>query len=127
MIAHSVKWFTRRAILSEYCSWHCSISSNMERRAAYAQTTKPAREEMAKGDDFETFIGQWAKEHIKPIDAHVDPDDLLYAATLRSDHLTLLAAQNGFYQPLKEKGHAIWRRRSIHRVALRCEAGDSIK
>jgi hypothetical protein len=75
----------------------------MERRAANAQTTKPAREEMAKGDDFETFIGQWAKEHIKPIDSHVDPDDLLYAATLRSDHLTLLAAQNGFYQPLRKK------------------------
>jgi hypothetical protein len=77
----------------------------MERRAAHVQTTKPAREEMemAKVDDFETFIGQWAKEHIKPIDAHVDPDDLLYAATLRSDHLTLLAAQNGFYQPLRKK------------------------
>ncbi len=58
---------------------------------------------MTKGDDFETFIGQWAKEHIRPIGADVDLDDLLYAATLRSDHLTLLAALNGFYQPLKRK------------------------
>ncbi len=58
---------------------------------------------MTKGDDFERFIGQWAKEHISPIDAYVDLDDLLYAATLRSEHLTLLAAQNGFYQPLRKK------------------------
>jgi hypothetical protein len=58
---------------------------------------------MAKGDDFDTFIGRWAKEHINPIDVYVDPDDLLYAATLRSDHLTLLAAENGFYQPLRMK------------------------
>jgi hypothetical protein len=57
---------------------------------------------MAKGDDFETFIGQWAKEHINPIDAYVDLDDLVYAATQRSDRLTLLAAQNGFYQPLRK-------------------------
>jgi hypothetical protein len=51
---------------------------------------------MTKGEDFETFIGQWAREHISPIDV------LLYAATLRSDHLTLLAAQNGYYRSLRE-------------------------
>jgi hypothetical protein len=56
---------------------------------------------MTKVDDFETFIGQWAKEHIRPIDTLVDLDDLLYAATQRSDQLTLLAAQTGFYQPLR--------------------------
>jgi hypothetical protein len=57
---------------------------------------------MTKGQDFETFIGQWTKEHIKPIDVFGDLDDLVYAATLRSDHLTLLAAENGFYQPLRK-------------------------
>jgi hypothetical protein len=66
------------------------------------RTTKPEREEMAKGQDFETFIGQWAKEHIRPIDTCADLDDLLYAATQRSDQLTLLAAQTGFYQPLRQ-------------------------
>jgi hypothetical protein len=57
---------------------------------------------MTKGDDFETFIGQWTKEHISPIDVYVDLDDLLYAATQRSDHLTLLAAQKGYYQRLRK-------------------------
>jgi hypothetical protein len=57
---------------------------------------------MTKGEDFETFIGQWAREHISPIDVYDDLDDLLYAATLRSDHLTLLAAQNGYYRSLRE-------------------------
>jgi hypothetical protein len=57
---------------------------------------------MTKGQDFEAFIGQWAKEHINPIEVHVDLDDLVYAATQRSDHLTLLAAENGFYQPLRK-------------------------
>ena len=57
---------------------------------------------MAK-DDFETFMRRWTNEHISPSDSCGDPDDVLYAATLRSDHLTLLAAQNGFYKPLREK------------------------
>ncbi len=54
-------------------------------------------------DDFETFMHRWANEHIRPTDASGDADDVLYAATLRSDHLTLLAAQKGFYKPLREK------------------------
>jgi hypothetical protein len=54
-------------------------------------------------DDFETFMHEWANEHISPIEACGDADDVLYAATLRSDHLTLLAAQEGFYKPLREK------------------------
>jgi hypothetical protein len=57
---------------------------------------------MTKGQDFETFLGQWTKEHLNPIGVIVDLDDLVYAATLRSDHLTLLAAENGFYQPLRK-------------------------
>jgi hypothetical protein len=57
---------------------------------------------MAK-DDFETFMHRWTREHISPTDACGDADDVLYAATLRSDHLTLLAAQTGFYKPLREK------------------------
>ena len=54
-------------------------------------------------DDFETFMHRWANDHINPDDARGDADDVLYAATLRSDHLTLLAAQKGFYKPLREK------------------------
>jgi hypothetical protein len=57
---------------------------------------------MAK-DEFETFMRQWANEHISPINACGDADDVLYAATQRSDHLTLLAAQKGFYKPLRER------------------------
>lgn len=53
--------------------------------------------------DFETFMRQWASEHISRIDVCGDADDILYSATLRSDHLTLLAAQKGFYKPLREK------------------------
>jgi hypothetical protein len=54
-------------------------------------------------DDFETFINQWTKENISPADLHVDPDDARYAATQRSDSLTLLAAQKGFYKALRQK------------------------
>jgi hypothetical protein len=56
---------------------------------------------VTKGD-FEAFVRQWAKEHIRPIDVSVDRDDVLYTATQRSDHLTLLAAENGFYKALRE-------------------------
>jgi hypothetical protein len=54
-------------------------------------------------DDLETFMRQWTKEHIRTADLDVDPDDVLYTATLRSDSLTLLAAENGFYRALREK------------------------
>jgi hypothetical protein len=64
---------------------------------------KRQRGVMMTKDDLETFMRQWTKEHISVADLDVDPDDVLYAATLRSDSLTLLAAENGFYRALREK------------------------
>jgi hypothetical protein len=58
---------------------------------------------MMSQDDFESFMRQWTKEHVRPNELHGDPDDVKYAATLRSDALTLFAAQNGCYKALKEK------------------------
>jgi hypothetical protein len=64
---------------------------------------KRRRGVMMSKDDFETFMREWTKEHVSPIDRHGDPDDVQYAATLRSDALTLFAAQNGCYKALREK------------------------
>jgi hypothetical protein len=58
---------------------------------------------MTRDADFEAFMRQWAKEHISLTKVYVDLDDALYVATQRSDHLTLLAAENGLYKTLREK------------------------
>jgi hypothetical protein len=57
---------------------------------------------MMTKDEFETFMNQWTKENISA-DLSADPDDVRYTATQRSDSLTLLAAQQGFYKALREK------------------------